>query len=234
MKFRLRFRVIDGILIFVISCINSKAKSGKVIRKMEKEVMKSAVLEVIKRRRSTRAFLKDPVPENILNEIIEAGRLAPSASNTQLTSFYVITNPEKLAEIKAAMTVSLAGMQEEESMPAPIKARIKLAKEGKEVDVIYGAPAVIVTANKKGAPTSNPDCSCCLMNMMLTACANDVANVWINQFFQFSDAPAVRSIFTALGLANDEDLFGALALGYAETIESTPLPRTGFAVKYIR
>jgi len=201
---------------------------------MEKEIMKTAVLEAIKRRRSTRAFLEDPVPEEILNEIVEAGRLAPSAANLQLTKFYVITGPEKKAELTAAVTAALAGIDEEEGMSPPFLSRIRAAKKGEAVDVTYGAPALIVTVNKKASPYPSADCSCSLMNMMLAASVNDIANVWVNQFFQLKDVPAVRDFFTALGVEEDEDMYGALALGYAEKIETTPLPRTGFQVKYIR
>ncbi|MCB2173066.1 nitroreductase family protein [archaeon] len=45
-------------------------------------------------RRSIRKYTKDPVPEEVKQNILEAGRLAPSATNVQPWHFIVITNQE--------------------------------------------------------------------------------------------------------------------------------------------
>lgn len=50
--------------------------------------------EVIKARRSIRKFKAEPVPERYIQEILDAGRLAPSASNIQSTRYVVIKSPE--------------------------------------------------------------------------------------------------------------------------------------------
>ena len=52
------------------------------------------VLEAIGTRRSIRRYKPDPVPEEALEKILEAGRWAPSASNAQPWKFIVISDPE--------------------------------------------------------------------------------------------------------------------------------------------
>jgi len=52
------------------------------------------VLEAIKTRRSIRGYKKDPVPEEVLEQILEVGRWAPSASNMQPWEFITFTDPE--------------------------------------------------------------------------------------------------------------------------------------------
>lgn len=52
------------------------------------------VLEAIRTRRSIRIYKPDPVPEEILEKILEAGRWAPSASNAQPWKFIVFSDPE--------------------------------------------------------------------------------------------------------------------------------------------
>lgn len=52
------------------------------------------VLEALLTRRAVRKFKKDPVPPEILEKILEAGRWSPSASNSQPWDFIVITEPE--------------------------------------------------------------------------------------------------------------------------------------------
>jgi len=48
------------------------------------------VLEAIKTRRSIRKYEKKPIPEELLEKILEAGRWAPSASNAQPWNFIVL------------------------------------------------------------------------------------------------------------------------------------------------
>src|SRR5579862_3038360 len=63
-----------------------------------------AFLDVLQRRRSIRTgFLRDkPVPDELIEKILEAARWAPSAGNSQPWEFLVIRNPEireKIVEI---------------------------------------------------------------------------------------------------------------------------------------
>lgn len=49
--------------------------------------------ETVAGRRSVRAFLPDPVPDEVLDRCLDAARLAPSSSNLQLWEFVVIRDP---------------------------------------------------------------------------------------------------------------------------------------------
>jgi len=52
----------------------------------------TALMDVIKKRRSIRSFKPDPVPEEIVSKMLEAARLAPSGSNRQPWRFQLITD----------------------------------------------------------------------------------------------------------------------------------------------
>lgn len=57
---------------------------------------------VIEARRSIRRFRPDPIPEEHIEQILEAARLAPSGGNTQPWRFVLISSPaarEKLKEL---------------------------------------------------------------------------------------------------------------------------------------
>ena len=56
-------------------------------------------LELAKNRRSVRRYLSDPVPDDMIDRIIEAARWAPSGFNMQPWEFYVIKEDELRAEI---------------------------------------------------------------------------------------------------------------------------------------
>lgn len=63
-------------------------------------------VEVIARRRSIRKFREDPVSDGLLSRILEAGRWAPSAGNSQPWHFIVVTKPEVKRRIAQACTES--------------------------------------------------------------------------------------------------------------------------------
>jgi nitroreductase len=56
-------------------------------------------IEVLKTRRSVRAYTRAPVPRKIIEDIVDCGRLAPTANNVQPWEFVVITDPELLRRI---------------------------------------------------------------------------------------------------------------------------------------
>jgi nitroreductase len=56
--------------------------------------------EVIKKRRSIRKFLAKDVPDSLINELIEAARLAPSSHNAQPWKFLVLKDKETKDKLK--------------------------------------------------------------------------------------------------------------------------------------
>lgn len=57
------------------------------------------IYELISARKSVRDFLPEPIPEDILNNIMEAGRLAPSAQNRQPWRYLIYTDPNRIQQI---------------------------------------------------------------------------------------------------------------------------------------
>jgi nitroreductase len=56
-------------------------------------------IEVLKTRRAVRAFKSEPVPKEIIEDIVDCGRLAASANNIQPWEFVVVTEPGMLGRI---------------------------------------------------------------------------------------------------------------------------------------
>ncbi len=54
-----------------------------------------SVKEALESRRSIRKFKPDPVPQDMVDALLEAARLAPSASNTQPWRFMVVTDSQQ-------------------------------------------------------------------------------------------------------------------------------------------
>ena len=58
------------------------------------------VKEALLKRRSIRKFKEDKISEELINELLIAAMSAPSACNKKPWEFFVITNEEKLQELK--------------------------------------------------------------------------------------------------------------------------------------
>ena len=78
--------------------------SGKQVAKWSGSGGEGAVdaIECLKTRRSIRAYTDEPVPVEVIEDIVDAGRLAATAINIQPWQFVVVTNSEtrrKIADI---------------------------------------------------------------------------------------------------------------------------------------
>lgn len=62
------------------------------------------MLELIKTRRSIRRYKKEAVPEDLVKKILEAGRWAPSAGNSQPWEFIILRDEKIREEIAKATT----------------------------------------------------------------------------------------------------------------------------------
>ncbi len=62
--------------------------------------------EVLRSRRSVRRFRPDMPPRDLIEQVLEAATLAPSASNRQPWRFLVVKNPERIAAMAAAVRLA--------------------------------------------------------------------------------------------------------------------------------
>ena len=62
----------------------------------------NAIIENMMTRRSVRAFKKDPVPTELIEQVIEAGTWAASGHDRQPWAIIAVTNPEVIAKLSKA------------------------------------------------------------------------------------------------------------------------------------
>ena len=165
-------------------------------------------------RRSTRRF-SDRLPDRaLISRVVEAGRAAPSGSNSQSTHLIVLTDARILRDLALLVEKEFAAMEEDENTYVSLRSSIRASKKGGYV-FHYGAPVLIVTANRQGYGNALADSACVLENMMIAANALDLGSCWINQLHWLTDRPNVRRALEALGLGEEETVTGGLSLGYA-------------------
>ena len=64
----------------------------------------SDLMDIIKNRRSIRRYKDKPIPEQLLNKLLEAARWAPSWANTQCWHFVVVKDEEIKKKIQATVS----------------------------------------------------------------------------------------------------------------------------------
>jgi len=187
--------------------------------------------ELICARRSCRAYTEEQAPRDLLNRVLDAGRLAPSGMNVQQCHFIVVQRPELLEKLRVLIQQIFAGMDAKSVNPM-LERAITLAKEGRH-NFFYGAPTLIVVANKRENGNNLADSAAAMQNMMLMATALGLGNCWVNNLRWNGEAPPVRRFLEEIGVQEDEGVYGSLALGYAVTTHQEALPRTGNAVDIV-
>lgn len=114
------------------------------------------LLELLKKRRSTRRYITDPVPDEAIDKIIEAARWAPSGFNQQPWEFVVVEDPklkEGIVEIcTECMKLSSKMETARESWQGPMKVSPPSDKGGN-----YSVAPVFIlllgdTRTQKGLP----------------------------------------------------------------------------------
>lgn len=88
------------------------------------------VLEAIKARRSIRKYKTDPVPEKMLETVLEAARLAPSWANTQCSRFIVVRDGAVKNKIAETLSANNPATDAIRNAPVTLVACAELAKSG--------------------------------------------------------------------------------------------------------
>ena len=143
---------------------------------------------VLKTRRSIRAYADRPVADDLLQKVLEAARLAPSAFNLQPWRFIVVTDPAT---------------------------RQELAKLSQDQGFVASAPVVIVCVGKRYEQAYNwmgdkmflLDVAIAVDHLTLAARAEGLGTCWIGAF-------ANESMRQLLAIPPEFDVVALTPLGF--------------------
>lgn len=113
--------------------------------------------EVIKNRRSVRKFKNTPIPEEHLQKILDAARLAPTAGNQQPVKLVVIRDAAKIEELKKeCISNSIDGIKKRKN-PSEQELEQQQKKVEEYFNGLLAAPVqiVVLTDNKSTWPDYN-------------------------------------------------------------------------------
>jgi nitroreductase len=82
----------------------------KIINKIKYMVEGKELLELMGKRQSDRGYTDKKVEKGKLDRILEAGRIAPSACNSQPWKFIVVSEPALVAKVAEATSAKALGM----------------------------------------------------------------------------------------------------------------------------
>lgn len=164
------------------------------------------VLEVIKSRRSVRAYTEQQVSAEDLELILDAAAHAPSGMNYQTWHFTAIQDAALLEELNEKIKGAFAKSDEP---------RLQERGHSQTYCCYYHAPTLVIVSNEPTQWWASMDCACALQNIFLAAKSLGIGSCWINQLGQTCDEPEVRAFLTKLGIPENHRVYGCAALGYA-------------------
>ena len=100
----------------------------------------SPVMDCMLSRRSVRRFTDDPVPDDVLREMVRAACAAPKGGGVDLVRFVAVRAPEKISAMCEAVEKSVASLREHVTSP---QAKKRFDGYASHFSLFRGAPAVI-------------------------------------------------------------------------------------------
>ncbi len=179
------------------------------------------VAEAIQKRRSIRKFKPDPVPDELMEQILEAARIAPSGTNRQPWRFQVVKN----GELKDRLITEAVIGEQPQIAQAPVVVVCgselltfvkghKLSPPGSEY---FGADSADPAELQKFLPDAHMYTAIAVEHMVLMATALGLGTCWV-QRMRFGQAAKI------LGWPRHIAVLTLLLIGYADE-DPAPRPR---------
>ncbi len=201
------------------------------------------IMANIKNRRSRRAFLDKPIPDETIEEILEAARYAPSALNKQPWKFIVISNEETIRQLsgiirgiakKIAYLLPIFSIFRGELRDPRAVAALKKTVSTDGDGVFYRAPLLILIMTSKNAGRyAARDCAMAAQNMMLYANSVGIGSCFIGRADLLGMNRKGRDL---LGFPPDYKIHAAVIFGYVPKDTDLPVPQRikDNVVKWVR
>ena len=163
-------------------------------------------------RRSVKKYKSDPVPQDLLEKIIEAGLCAPSGLNKQAAIILAVTDRQVRDELS----------------------RLNAGKDPfLRPDPFYNAPCVLVVLADKSVPTSIYDGTLVMSNLLHAANALGLGACWIHRAKETFEMPEGKALLKKLGIKGEYEGVGNCIIGYMDGEYPPAKPRKGNRVYYV-
>ncbi len=184
------------------------------------EIDSHTLLRAMKSRRSIRRFTGQPVEEEKLASILEAGRYSPTGANAQNVTFTILGSKQDEAE-----RLCVALFRKGRKLAAPL---VRFLKRVQIPDDFFfkGAPVVIVVSSKSGI---NAGLASAYMELM----ANSLGlGVLYSGFFVICTKLS-RKLKKLLQLPKGDEVVSCMVIGYTDIKYQRVVPRKPAHVKIL-
>ncbi|MCS7228001.1 MAG: nitroreductase family protein [Endomicrobia bacterium] len=196
------FNFLFFLLIFTLMATGKEDKNTKKIKQNNVDVH-----TIIRTRRSIRRFKQEPIPFEILKQIVYDASLAPSAGNKQPWEFIIVTQKEKRKIIfENIFWLKSAGNPQEDEQPQAY---------------------IIVLGNPEISREYIYDCSAAIQNILLSAWGYGIGSCWIGSINR-------EKIYNSFGIPKKLQIVAIVALGYPKETPEVVHSSTIAVVPYKR
>jgi len=169
------------------------------------------VMEALRTRHAVREYIGAPVDRSVLQELIEAAALAPSAMNRQPWAFAVVEGSARLHALSAEVRHYAL-----EHLPpdTPLARHLADAHD----DVFHGAAALVVVCALDGERQSTEDCCLAGEALLLAAHGRGLGSCWIGVARPWLNEPSVKA---RLGISADLTPVAPIIIGHRRSFPGT-------------
>ena len=188
----------------------NRTVSGKGRTKIMNEVIKNMA-----DRRSIRSYSKEPIPRDVLEQIVEAGYYSPNAGNKQLLKMVVCEDAainERLGKLRALVTGKFWWPEEGEEFTFSDEELDACDKD----DSFYGAPCVIYLFSKADFEFAEGDAYIMANDLCLAARSFDIGSCVISVATDYFLVDSAKQILKDWGIPEDYRIFAHATIGYPE------------------
>ena len=184
----------------------------------------AAVVDAMLRgRRSIRVYKDKPVAREVLAELVDVARFAPTASNAQEVGWIIADAPAKVRELAVLTAAFFAASGARPKYSA-------LWDRGLDY-FLRGAPALAVAYAPDDAPYGAADCGIALTFMELAAVARGLGTCWAGLLVRAARNDA--ALAKALGIPHGCVIEGGLMLGYPALRYAAVPPRNAVRAQWL-
>ena len=184
------------------------------------------LLEAVMNRRSVRKYKEDPVPREVLEQLLETACWAPSAENLQPWYFVALTKPEDIWLLQETMERVSEAMKPHLEELYPRHPRIVNEVTG-FLRRLGGAPVyVLAFLQQDYGPVRDSmleSTAAAIQNLLLAAHEKGLGTCWVNAATGLGFGPALRELFAP----EKGEFVSLVTLGYPEQTPRTPGRKPG-------
>ncbi len=160
--------------------------------------------DILAKRRSTRKFLDQAVPKEVIDRVLDSALQVPSSRNSHSTKFAVVTDPEKITKLSTMRDYGSSFMK-----AAPC--------------------AIVVIGDTTATDLWEVNCTISATVLQLACVDEGLASCWVHVEGrpQFKDAPeqgeAIEVVRKVLDIPQEHKVLCIIACGYSD-FEPAALP----------